>query len=168
MDEWTDTVVGSIAPDWTNWTRDIGALEATRMALAERLQHLSCPPRARAAAGTCQGLKASSALRRSGSPARGAERRKRCSYDYCFPIATDLIGDRADCCSGGHVPGGGIDGSEDARSWPQRTIMALQLARVATGYAQPTPNRGASAIRPRLGEVRRPRSASPSLSRPSQ
>jgi hypothetical protein len=40
--EWALALAGSIAPDWANWTRDIGALEATRTALAERLQHLSC------------------------------------------------------------------------------------------------------------------------------
>jgi hypothetical protein len=40
--KWALAVVGSIAPDWANWTHDIGALEAARTALADRLQDLSC------------------------------------------------------------------------------------------------------------------------------
>ena len=36
--EWADARVGSIAPNWVNWTRDIDAVEATRTALAKRLQ----------------------------------------------------------------------------------------------------------------------------------
>jgi hypothetical protein len=39
---WALEVVGSIAPDWVNWTRDIDAVDAARTTLAERLQDLSC------------------------------------------------------------------------------------------------------------------------------
>jgi hypothetical protein len=43
QEEWALAVVGAIAPDWANWTRDIGALETTRTALAQRLQHFPVP-----------------------------------------------------------------------------------------------------------------------------
>jgi hypothetical protein len=49
--EWALARVASVAPDWAGWTRDVGALEATRTALGERLHALSARKHARADGG---------------------------------------------------------------------------------------------------------------------
>ena len=45
--EWALALVGSVAPDWVNWTRDVEALEAARIALGERLHERSRREQAR-------------------------------------------------------------------------------------------------------------------------
>jgi Domain of unknown function (DUF4091) len=39
--DWAMQIAGGVAPDWTNWTRDINALEAARLELGQMLNSLS-------------------------------------------------------------------------------------------------------------------------------